>query len=263
MAIIDNKPYKLDVYNIKLSNLIFKCSESEKYCKSMASKLVFYERDKVLDLHAKNLCDRVPYNIDTLEKLEFLNKGEVVDRVVSLDKYWLAALIKNKKTNEPILNKVMYISPNGEGYLSDEIEPVFNGYVPEEVYLKDATEVPRAINWLHDKYQDGTHNEFMKKYAEASRTFAERVLNNLIKGAGAKILNDELKNKEKISLEEIIEAVKTEFKRKPRGEDFDLYYMLDMILFNFDAEGIIEMQKKYCGNSDEEKTQNAAKISEK
>lgn len=263
MAIIDDKHYKLDIYNTRLSNLIFRCSEDEQSRKILAGKLVFYDRDKILDLHAKNLYKREPYNLENLEKLQFLRNGETVDRVVPLDKFWLAVLLKTKKTNEPIMDKVMYISPNGEAYLCDEIEPVFNGYVPESVYLKDASEVPHAVVWLDDKYQDGTHNEFMKKYVNASRSFAERILVNLIKSDGVDLVNKEFKNKEKITLENVLEAVRTEYKRKPRGEDFSFYQILDMMLLTCGAEEILNLEKKYCKNTDEEKTQNSEKIFEK
>lgn len=263
MAIIDDKHYKLDIYDVNLSNLIFKCSENKKYCKSMANNLVFYDRDKVLDLHAKHLYDREPYNIETLEKLQFLNKGEVVDRVVPLEKYWLAVLLKNQKTNKPIVNKVMYISPNGEGYVSDEIEPALKGIVPEEVYLKDANEVIHAYLWLDKKYQDGTHDEFMKKYASASRDFIEKILGGLIKSEEVYLSNEKFKNKDKISIEDMFEAVKMEFNKKPHTEDFHFYRALSMMLMTYGAEDVLDMCKKYPENSNEEKTQNSEEILEK
>lgn len=263
MAIIDNKHYKLDIYNIKLSNLIFKCSENKRYCKSMANNLVFYDRDKVLDLHAKHLYDREPYNIETLEKLQFLNKNETIDGILPLENYWLAVLLKKQKTNEPIMDKVMYISPNGEGYVSDEIEPALKGSVPEEVYLKDASEVVHAYLWLDKKYQDGTHDEFMKKYATASRNFIEKILGDLIKSEEVYLSNEKFKNKDKISIEDIFEAVMIEYKRKSHNQDLPKYKVLDTLLRAYGSEDVLDMCKKYPEDSNEEKTQNSEEILEK
>lgn len=257
MAIISDKPYKLDFYNVKLGNLFFNCSKSEKNCKTMAGKLVFYDRDEILDMHARSLSKGEPYDVSKLEKLQFLDKGEVVDRVVPLERFWLAVLLKTKKTNEAIMNKIMYISPNGEGYVSDEIEPAFNGFVPEEVYLKDASEVPMASSWLDDRYKDGTHDEFMKKYACVSRAFVEKVLEGLIKSDDFKISNSELKEKEKITIEDVCNAVRTEYKRKQHSEDFSTYEVLDYLLASLGASDVLDLCEKYCGNSDEEKTQNS------
>lgn len=262
MAIIDDKPYKLDIYNTRLSNLLFNCSKDEKNCKTLAGKLTFYKRDEILDLHAKHIQNHEPYSVDKLEKLQFLDKGEAVDRVVSLDKFWIAVLLKKKKTNEAIFNKVMYVSPNGEGYVSDEIEPAFKGFVPESVYLKDASEVPAAFIWLDEKYQNGKHDEFMKNYAIISRDFIEKTLENFIKSDGINLANKELKNKEKITIEDVFETVRIEFRKKPRGEDFYIYQILDIMLANCGAENVLKLCEKYCINSDE-KTQNTAKILEK
>lgn len=129
MAIISDEHFKLDMHDTRLNNLRFKCQEDENSCKLLAKKLVFYNRDDVLDMHANNLYYGQPYNIELLDKIEFLDKMETVDRIVPLDRRWLGVLIKNKKTNEPNLHKVMYISPEGDGYLCDEIEPALNVFL--------------------------------------------------------------------------------------------------------------------------------------
>lgn len=255
MAIISDEHFKLDMHDTRLNNLRFKCQEDENSCKLLAKKLVFYNRDEVLDMHSNSMYKKQPYNIELLDKIEFLDKTEIVDRIVPVDRCWLAVLIKNKKTNEPNLNKVMYISPEGNGYLSDEIEPALGGYVPESVYLKDAREIPGGFAWLDKKYQDGTHDEFMKKYVQASRDFIELLMNGLIKSVKGDLLNKELASKERITLEEFTKAVEAEFYKKVRGEDFYIYNALDIMLVEFGAERIIELSEKYCSNSSEEKPQ--------
>lgn len=263
MAIISDEQYKLDIHNTRLNNLRFKCREDENSCRLLTKKLVFYRRDDVLDMHSNNLYYEQPYDIELLEKIEFLDKMETIDRIVPLDRRWLGVLIKNKKTNEPNLNKVMYISPEGDGYLCDEIEPALNGYVPESVYLKNAREIPGGFAWLDEKYQDGTHNEFMKKYVQASRDFIELWANGLIRSIKDKLLNKEFANKERITLEEFIEAIEIEFRKKVRGEDFYIYESLDFMLTHFGADRVMKLSEKYCGNPNEEKTQNIENNNEK
>lgn len=243
MAIIDDKHYKFDKHNEKLVKLFYGCFKNEKYCKLFAENLVFYDRDEVDELHSQNMMSKAEYDISKLEPIPFLNDGERVDRVVPLDKGWVGALIKNKNTHE--LVKVMYISHEGEGYLSDDLEAVLNSTVPEEVYFEDASQIFNAYLGLDDKYKDGKHDEFLRKYYAISRKTLTDFLAQIIKSNEKLVKNFGNGNGENITIEEILEKINTEFRKKEKSEDFDHYQTLDIVCSMFGVEKIAEIDRRY------------------
>ena len=138
--------FKLDIYNNSVCNSLYNCQKDEKYCKSMVSKLVFYDRDEILDRHSKSLTDKnYKYSVDDLPKKSFLGPKEKVLKVIPLESSWIAVLFADKKTGELIKDKVMYISSDGEGYFSSDLESALNGIVPDEMYCKFVEDNPNNV----------------------------------------------------------------------------------------------------------------------
>ena len=82
MAIIDERIYKLDFYNNKVSNALFKCADGENYCKSMISKLVFYDRDEIIKMHSDSLMKRiVKYDVSELQTISCVDQNEKIKQI--------------------------------------------------------------------------------------------------------------------------------------------------------------------------------------
>lgn len=243
MAIIDKKHYKFDKHNEKLMNLFYDCFKTEKSCKIMAKNLVFYDRDEIDEMHSQNMMSKADYDISKLEPIPFLNDGEKINKVVPLDKGWIGALIENKKTQN--LVKVMYISHEGEGYLSDNVEDALNSTVPEEVYFEDASQIFNAYIGLDEKYKDGKHDEFLRKYYAISRKTLTDFFAQVIKNDETLVRNFGDGNGGNITIEEIIEKVNAEFRKKEKCEEFEHYQTLDLLCSMFGVEKIAEIDRKY------------------
>lgn len=241
MPIIDDKPYKLDIYNNRLASAIYSCSKGEDYCKRVINKLVFYDRDEILDMHAKSLCrERIPYDVSKLEPIPFLDKNEKVAKVVPLDRFWLGVFIADKKTGEIKENKIMYVSPEGEGYITDEFTPACSGYVPECVYVQFAFDSPFMVDCLDEKYYDGTHDEFLKKLYDKAR---ERIVNVFVPIMKNENIN--IENKEHMTLEDISEFFTNEYRKKVKSQDFAYYRALDELFGRLGGYKVIDFDKKY------------------
>lgn len=252
MAIIDKQVYKLNIYDNKVGNALYKCSEDEKYCRAMIKHLVFFDNAQVLDLHAKSLSRKdAVYDIASLKPLSFHSENEDVARVIPLDRHWLAVFFKDKKTGNFIEGKAMYVSHDGEGYISDEIAPALNGYVPEEVYLKNLEVNPISYASLHDKYFDGTHDEFLGVFFAKARQVVTKYIVDIVKGLGDKVQDSMLFGKENISLEDIQETIKIEFAKKVKSDNFETYQLLDMIYSFFHGDKIIALSNQYSVNQSE------------
>lgn len=243
MAIINKKHFKFDNYNEKLMKLFYGCFENEKSCNLMAKNLVFYDRDEIDEMHSQNMMGKADYDLSKLEPIPFLSDGEQISNVVPLDKGWIGALIENKKTQN--LVKVMYISHDGEGYLSDDLEAALNSTVPEEVYFEDASQIFNAYIGLDEKYKDGKHDEFLRKYYAISRKTLTDFLAQIIKSNEKLVKNFGNSNGENITIEEILEKVNAEFRKKEKSEDFELYQTLDLVCSMFGVEKIAEIDRKY------------------
>lgn len=244
MAIIDNKPYKLDAYNNKLMDIFFGCDKSENNCKLMENRLVFYDRKEILDMHANSLTMNAKYDVSNLKTIPFLEENEKVSKIIPLDKHWLAAFIEDKKSHA-LLNKAMYISPSGDGYLSDNIDSIETACVPEEVYLEDVKEVPTSFVWLDEKYADGNHDEFLKKYYAVARKSATNVLNEIIKGIASENAEFELAGCDNISIEEILEGIRKEFSKEQKSPYFSFYQTLDFACEMLLVDTLVQLDRKY------------------
>lgn len=246
MAIIDNKVYKLNIYDSKVSNNLYKCADDEKHCKTMLKKLVFYDRNQVVDMHTQSLSQKDEvYDISTLSPVCVLAENEVFDRVVPLDRHWLGVFLKDTKTGEVKDDKVMYISSDGDGYVSDELQPAIEGCVAKSVYLRHLEEDPTSYVRLHDKYFDGTHDEFLSEFFGKVRRIITKLLVSIIKDESTNLKNEELKIREDITLEDIRDALSVEFSKKVKSEDFGTYKLIDMLYAFFHCDKIIALSNKY------------------
>ena len=232
---MEEKSYKLDMYNDRVCNNLFNCQKDEKYCKSMVSKLVFYDRNEILGMHSKHMSERnFVYDVSTLEPVEFLQKGEKVDRVIPLESHWIAVFFADKKTKEIIPNKVMYIASDGDGYFSSDVESALNGIVPEEIYLQYKRNNPNGLLLLDERYSDGTHDEFLKKMNDIAR---EKFTDLMAKMIG----------KPDLVLEDVSSIVSEGFKRKKEDPDaYEFARLLDFIYWQLGIENIVEFDKKYA-----------------
>ncbi len=231
---MEEQSFKLDIYDNKVCNNLFNCQKDEKYCKSMISKLVFYDRDEILDMHSRKMQDRnFVYDVSTLEPREFLQKQEKVDRVVPLESHWIAVFFADKKTKQTILNKVMYIASDGDGYFSDDVESALKGIVPEEIYLKYKRNNPNGLLMLDERYSDGTHDDFLKKMNDIAREKFTRILAKMVK-------------KPDFVLEDLSAIISDGFrKRKEDPEAYEHARLLDFIYWQLGIEKIVEFDKKY------------------
>lgn len=245
MAIIDNKPYKLDVYNYKISNNIYKCASSERACKQMIAMLVFYDREAILKKHSDSIQYKdAKYDISDLEPIPFLESNQKVEKVVPLDKNWLGVFISDKKTGKLVEDKLMYVSPEGEGYMTDDAKPALEGCVPDYVYFQYEEDSPSSYTLIDEKYLDGTHDEFLHKLYETARKTVTNFVLRVVVANRDEFENKSFANQDDISLEDIGYAITTEFSKRERGSDFDLYRAMDLMFSFFGGDKIIELERK-------------------
>lgn len=231
---MEEQSLKLDIYDIKVSDNLFNCQKDEKYCKSMISKLVFYDRNEILDMHSKHMQSRdFVYDVSTLEPKSFLQSNEKVDRVIPLESKWIAVIFADKKTKQIIANKVMYVSSDGDGYFSSDLDSALRGVVPEEIYLRYKRDNPNGILLLDEKYTDGSHDEFLKKMNDIAREKFTELLSKIV-------------GKPDLTLEEFIEIISEGFKNKKEDpEAFERARTLDFICWQLGIEKIVDFDKKY------------------
>lgn len=245
MAIIDNKPYKLDVYNYKISNNFYKCASSERACKQMIAMLVFYDREAILKKHSDSIQYKdAKYDISDLEPIPFLEGNQKVEKVVPLDKNWLGVFIADKKTGKLVENKLMYVSPEGEGYMTNDTKSALEGYVPDYVYFQYEEDSPSSYALIDEKYLDGKHDEFLLKLYEIARKTVTNFVVRIIETNQEEFENKSFANRDDISLEDIGYAVRTEFSKREKGSDFGLYRAMDLIFSFFGGDRIIEDERK-------------------
>ena len=233
MAIIDKNKYKLDIYDNKVANNLFSCDDDEKYCKSMLKKLVFYDRTAVLDLHMHSIMEKnVKYDINTLDVISPLDKDESYEKVIPLDKNWIGVFFCNKKTKQRIDNKMMYISPDGDGFVTDDTKSALNGYVPEYVYEEYVKDYPYGRIDIDQKYLDGSHDEFLKKLYDIVRSQMTDIFAKLFDNPN-------------IKLEEVMDIVKEGLKKDTNSEEYKTCRTADDIFYHFGMDYIIDFDKKY------------------
>ena len=232
---MEKKSYKLNNYSNRVSNGIFNCQKGEKFCKSMISKLVFYDRNEILDMHYKHLTDvNFDYDNITLEPVEFLEKDEKVEKVIPLESKWIAVIFANKKTKQIIPNKIMYIASDGDGYFSSNVDSALKGIVPEEIYLKYKRNNPNGLLLLDKKYYDGTHDEFLKKMNDAARESLTKDLAMLVDKPDL-VLED---------LDSIISEGCKKMKEDPEAHEFALF--LDFVCLQLGVYEVIKFDKEYA-----------------
>lgn len=228
--------FKLDIYDNRVCTNIYNCAKDEKYCKSMISKLVFYDRDEILDRHSKSLTDRTyKYTVEDLPKKPFLGPKEKVLKVIPLECNWLAVIFADKKTDEIIKDKVMYISNEGDGYFSTDMESALNGVVPDEIYCKLAEEDPNYVAFLNDKFPKGTRVELIKKLCDISRKPLTELFAALLE-------------KPDITLEEVYSTISKLYKESKSKKDFDSCNSLDFIYMQTAVDFIVKFDEEYNKN---------------
>ena len=251
MALIDNQVYKLDNHDIKLGNALYKCFDGERYCKAMIKNLVFYDRNSVLHRYAAAVPQRKPYDLSDLNEITFLSSDENVARIVPLDKGWLGVFVKDSTTNEVKKNKIMYLSLQGDGYVSDDVETALEGTVPKEIYLKHLDEDLASYNSIDEKYFDGTHDDFLAEFFEKARDIITDDFVKLLKSGDSKVEDRELK--EDLTLEEIRDLMHAEFRKKSRTEDFEIFNSINMLYYFFNCDKIIELSNRYKSDESQNK----------
>ncbi len=231
---MEEKTFKLDIYNNSVCNNLYNCAKDEKYCKTMVSKLVFYDRDELLQLHADSLMNReFKYDVSTLKVVPFLEKNEKVERVIPLEGYWVAVFFTDKKSKEVIKDKVMYISSDGDGYFSNDVEPALKGTVPEEIYAIFIKENPNGILFLDRIFKEDDFSEKRKKLYDVSRAEITKLFANFLDNPDVK-------------LEDIYPMIKEGFRNREDKEAFEKVRLLDFLYSQTVAERIIDFDKKYA-----------------
>lgn len=231
---MEEKTFKLDIYNNNVCNNLYNCAKDEKYCKTMISKLVFYDRDELLQLHADSLMNRdFKYDVSTLKVVPFLEKNEKIERVIPLEGYWVAVFFADKKSKEVIKDKVMYISSEGDGYFSSDVEPALNGTVPEDVYAIFIKENPNGILFLDRIFKEDDFSEKRKKLYDVSRAEITKLFANFLDNPDVK-------------LEDIYPMIKEGFRNREDKEAFEKVRLLDFLYSQTVAERIIDFDKKYA-----------------
>ena len=229
--------FKLDIYNNSVCNSLYNCQKDEKYCKSMVSKLVFYDRDEILDRHSKSLTDKnYKYSVDDLPKKSFLGPKEKVLKVIPLESSWIAVLFADKKTGELIKDKVMYISSDGEGYFSSDLESALNGIVPDEMYCKFVEDNPNNVVFLESRFQKGTRIELLKKLCDVARVTLTEWFAGLLENPD-------------ITLEDVYPAILNSRKGKDGKENFENFRFLDFIYSQTAVDFIVKFDEEYNKNS--------------
>lgn len=224
---------KLDIYNNSVCNNLYNCQKDEKYCKSMVSKLIFYDRDEILDRHSKSLTDRnYKYSVDDLPKKSFFGPKEKVLKIIPLECNWIAVLFADKKTDELIKDKVMYISSDGEGYFSTDLESALNGIVPDEMYCKFVEDNPNNVVFLESKFQKGTRVELLKKLCDIARVTLTEWFAGLLENPD-------------ITLEEVYPAILNLRKGKDAKESFENFRFLDFIYSQTAIDFIVKFDEEY------------------
>lgn len=230
---MENKTFKLDIYDNKVCNNLYNCEKDEKYCKSMISKLVFFDRDEILQMHADSLMNRdFKYDVSTLNTVSFLEKNEKVEKIVPLEGHWIAVFFSDKKSKELITNKVMYISSEGDGYFSDNTECAINGKVPEEVYVRFIRENPNGLLFLDRIFKEDDFSVSRKKLYDIAREEITRLFANFLDNPD-------------IKLEDLHPIIVEGFRNRADKEKFEKVRLLDFLYSQTIAEKIIEFDKKY------------------
>ena len=230
---MENRTFKLDIYDNKVCNNLYSCDKDEKYCKSMISKLVFFDRDEILQMHADSIMNReIKYDVSTLKTVPFLEKNEKVERVVPLEGHWIAVFFADKNTKEVINNKVMYISSDGDGYFSDNVECALKGTVPEEIYAIYVKENPNGLLILDRKFKEDDYSESRKKLYDIARSEITRLFANFLGNPD-------------IKLEDLESIISDGFRHKEDKEKFEKVKLLDFLYCQTIAEKIIDFDKKY------------------
>ncbi len=245
MAIIDKQVYKLDNHNIEISDALFRCFKGEKYCRALINKLVFYDVDAITSKYSKFMSKKDDYDLSKLQTISFLGQNEKISRIIPIEKNWLAVFIKNTQTNDILQNKMMYLSLSGEGYISDDVQSALNGEVPKEVHMKYLEENLRGFSELDSKYFDGNHDEFLAEIFAKARAMFTNYFVSIIQSENSGILNQDLKQRNDITLEELREIIDTEFRRKPRAEDFPIYDAMDLVYHSLGCDKVVEFSNRY------------------
>ena len=159
------KGFTLNLYSNSTMKAQYDCSKNPENCEKMLKKLVFFDRDQLIDAHSENVLHSKPFDIKQIEIIKVLDKNEQFDRVVPLDNGCLGVLIKNKKTGEYV-NKALYILFEGDAYLTDDVSGVQQGYVPDYVYYQNAHDTIYLYGELDKKYFDGNHEKFLENIIE-------------------------------------------------------------------------------------------------
>ena len=233
IAIINERIYKLDFYNNKVSNALYKCAEGESYCKSMISKLVFYDRDEIIKMHSDSLMKRnVKYDVSELQTISCVDQNEKIERVVPLEGHWIAVFFADKKTEELITNKVMYISSEGDGFVSDNIDCALNGTAPDEVYAAFVKVNPNALVVLDRKFEKDDFSESRKKLYDIARAEITDIFASVLGNPD-------------IKLEDLHAIIREGFKNKEDEVNYEKARLLDFMYSNTIVDAIIEFDQKY------------------
>lgn len=224
---------KLDIYNNNICDNLFNCAKDDKYCKSMISKLVFYDRDQILQMHADSLMNRdFKYDVSILQVVPFLGKNEKVAKIVPLEGHWIAVFFLDKKSKEVIKDKVMYISSEGDGYFSSNVEYALNGKVPEDIYAKFIKQNPNGLLFLDRIFKEDDYGAIRKMLYDVARAEITKLFANIL-------------DKDDITLEDIYPTIIHGFRNKDNTEEYEKSSILEFIYSQTVAEQIIKFDKKY------------------
>ena len=227
MSII-KKGFTLNFYNNRTMNAQFDCSKGPDKCEKMLKKLVFFDRDQLLDAHTEEVLHSKPLDISQIETVKVLDKNEQFDRVVPLDRDCLGVFIKDKTTGEYV-NKALYILFEGEGYLTDDVEPAKNGFVPDYVYYQNARDTLYLYRELDEKYFDGNHEKFLENII---KIMEERI---------ASMIFSPIFAVDNISYEDGFSLVKRGYaERKTNPELYEKAKNADFLAYEFGASIIAE-----------------------
>ena len=244
--IIINKDIFLDIVSSKNN---FK-KEAYYTQNEFLKKLVFYDADAIAKKYSAYMAKKGDYDVSQLKNLSCLEKGETFAKIVPIEKKWLAVFIKDDDTNNILQNKIMYLSLSGEGYVSDDVQSALDGNVPRDVLLRHIEEDLWCINELDNKYFDGNHDDLLSEIYGKARAILTEFFVSAIKSEDSGILNQDLKTRDDITLEEIRDVIDEEFRRKPRAEDFPIYESFNLVFYNLGCDKVIELSNRYKQGED-------------
>ena len=178
--------------------------------------------------------------------------NESLEKLIPVGNRWLAVFFKDDLTDKTKEDKVLFISPNGEGYITDDVELAYNKEVPKEVYLKNAGDFLDGFNYLEEKHFDEENRDFLIEYLNKISNKMSECTYTLLRML--KIKNRELLTRLKdATIEEVFNILYAELEKGPQVEDFEDYNRVAHFLVIHGVSDLIKLRALYCSGKGQQK----------